>query len=109
MNQGPPPHIGQFAQRRFSGSRSQHQLLGDVLAALVVAAIWQHGANLVKHDVHVGLGPFVEVVHGSSSKPCELTPNGASRTELKQLPESKPGTLGRRRSERTGAVKLGRM
>src|ERR1700741_5178770 len=93
MNQGPSPHIGELAQRRLSGTRSQDKLLGDILAALVVAAIRQDCANLVKHNVHVGLRTLVEVAHGLSSNAAKLTPDGAARTQQKPIHESRPGAM----------------
>jgi hypothetical protein len=84
MSKRTPAHIGQFAQRRLSGTRSQDQLLGDDFAALMVAAIRQDGADLVKHNIQIGLGTFIEVAHGLPSNAAKLAPGGVMRSELNQ-------------------------
>jgi hypothetical protein len=84
MNQRPPAHVGQLAKRGLPGPRGEDQLLRNEPATLMIATVRKDGADLIKHNIHVGLGTFIEVAHGLSSDAARLAPCGVMRTELNQ-------------------------
>ena len=81
-------HGAQPIKRDVAFFRALHQLFGDVLAAFMVAAVWQILANLFEHDVHVGGSAFIELDH--------FTP-GYSRGDVLPIPiyrrKSQPPTF----------------
>src|ERR1700681_3496840 len=55
--------VHQLTQRSSATPGALNELLGDELAALMIAAMGELGANLFEHNVHVRLGAFVEFNH----------------------------------------------
>ena len=71
--------LGRFAPRQFrkraTGHRPQpfqcdvsffhalHEFFGDMLSALMVAAVWQIPADFLEHDVHIRGCPFFDFGH----------------------------------------------
>ena len=58
--------IGQFAEAGPAVPRRLHELLGNRLAAFMIAAMGKLVADFVKHDVHVGLRTLVKFAQFST-------------------------------------------
>jgi len=68
-----PADISQFAKAGLAAPRRLHELLGNRLAAIVIAAVRKLAANLVKHNVHVGLRTLVKFAQFQRSQDTAAT------------------------------------
>jgi hypothetical protein len=63
LNDSAARGVHELAQRGSAAPSALNQLLGDELAALMIATIGQLRAYLFKHNVHVRLGAFAKFNH----------------------------------------------
>src|SRR5689334_10982956 len=77
LDQRTAADIGQIAEIGLAVARGLHELLGDELAAVMVAAMGKLAADLVEHHVHVGQSAFVKFIHDASSWSRQRPPSAA--------------------------------
>src|ERR1700753_3258562 len=68
VGERPPADIRQFAKAGAAAPRGLHELLGNRPAAIMIAAVRKFAANLVQHDIHVGLRALVKFVQFQGSQ-----------------------------------------
>ena len=67
LDQRAAADISQFTERGLAVTRGLHELLGDELAALMIAAMRKLPADFIEHHVHIGQRAVVKIIHDAIS------------------------------------------
>jgi hypothetical protein len=63
VDDGAARRVHQLTQRCSATPGTLNELLSNVLAAFVIATVWQRGTYFFKHNVQIRLDTFVKLIH----------------------------------------------
>jgi hypothetical protein len=70
MNDGAARRVHQLTQRCSATPGTLNELLSNVLAAFVIATVWQRGTYFFKHNVQIRLDTFVKLIPCRAPSGC---------------------------------------